>query len=153
MGQYIWKCCNRIYYLFLHQRRRRTSVIYWISEKPSQRLRHQFSLAQKLELRSMFQYEYRWFLRMLPNIPLRRNSSAAVIAEVGWLLAAKNGSTFGDNFFQPTTRCPHAGRHQIWINYLMWKSLAGLEWELLNPFQNIYHFLIWQTKVANWSEI
>ena len=50
MGQYIWKCCNRIYYLFLHQRcRRRTSVIYWISQKPSQHLQHQFSLVQKLE--------------------------------------------------------------------------------------------------------
>ena len=159
MGQYIWKCCNRIYYLFLHQRRR-TSVIYWISEKPSQHLQHQFSLAHKLELWDNSSWKgqhfkllslevycsntawrapqtssmnlddfWEWIqISLFLRIPVRQSFQKLV----GWS-AAKNGSTFVDNFQPSTGPCWSSPN----LNQLLNLKLPGLECKLLNAFQNI----------------
>ena len=153
MGQYIWKCCNRIYYLFLHQRRRTTSVIYWISEKPSQHLQHQFSLAHKLELWDNSSWKVQHFKPISSKVYYANTDWVAPQTSrmnlddfwewiqislfmgilvrqsfqklVGWS-TAKNGSTFVDNFQPPTGPCWSSTN----LNQLFNVKLLGLEWKL-----------------------
>ena len=133
MGQYIWKCCNRIYYLFLHQWNPapRTSVIYWISEKASQRFQH-LTASNVMQLRDSlsknkdgtmvqpFQLMRNGFRKLLaawikmnyvnePKSFSSKKSSDPVIRKVVPAFAvaapvAKNGETFVDNF-EPTRAC------------------------------------------------